>query len=100
MICSKDDPNYGKPDKNSASAMRAAAGEAKMRGDICDVCEVIFNSGQRSEDGCAAIQFGELFEVNILSQKQILDIYRYRYLQMKICSLRSTIGLTIKLSGY
>merc|ERR1712137_118947 len=42
---------------------RAAAGEAKMRADICDVCEVIFKSGQRSEDGCAAIQFGELFEI-------------------------------------
>ena len=35
LLCSKDDPNYGKPDKNSASAMRAAAGEAKMRGEIC-----------------------------------------------------------------
>ena len=39
ILLSKDDPNYGKPDKNSASAIRAAAGEAKMRGDICDVCE-------------------------------------------------------------
>ena len=39
MLLSKDDPNYGKPHKNSASAIRAAAGEAKMRGDICDVCE-------------------------------------------------------------
>jgi len=63
LICSKDDPNYGRPDKNSASAMRAAAGEAKMRADICDVCEVIFQNGQRSEDGCAAVQFGELFEI-------------------------------------
>ena len=34
-----------------------------MRADICDVCEVIFQNGQRSEDGCAAVQFGELFEV-------------------------------------
>ena len=60
-------------------AMRAAAGEAKMRGDICDVCEVIFNSGQRSEDGCAAIQFGELFEVNIRNRYWIstdTDIYK------------------------
>lgn len=39
LICSKDDPNYGRPERNSASAQRAAAGEAKMRGDICDVCE-------------------------------------------------------------
>ena len=39
LICSKDDPNYGRPERNSASAQRAAAREAKMRGDICDVCE-------------------------------------------------------------
>ena len=36
-----------------------------MRADICDVCEVIFQNGQRSEDGCAAVQFGELFEVGV-----------------------------------
>ena len=63
LLCSKDDPNYGRPDQNSASAIRAAAGEAKMRGEICDVCEVIFNHGQRTEGGEAAIQFGELFSV-------------------------------------
>ena len=63
MLCSKDDPNYGKPDKNSASAMRAAAGEAKMRGEICDVCEVIFHNGQKTQEGYAAMQFGELFSV-------------------------------------
>ena len=38
----QDDPNYGRPDSGSLSAMRAAAGEAKMRSDICDVCDVIF----------------------------------------------------------
>ena len=34
-----------------------------MRGEICDVCDVIFNQGQRTEDGLAAIQFGQLFSV-------------------------------------
>ena len=63
LLCSKDDPNYGKPDKNSASAMRAAAGEAKMRGEICDVCEIIFQNGQKTQDGFGAMQFGELLEV-------------------------------------
>ena len=66
LLCSKDDPNYGRPDRNSASAIRAAAGEAKMRGEICDVCEVIFNHGQRTEGGEAAIQFGELFSVRFI----------------------------------
>ena len=41
----QDDPNYGRPDSGSLSAMRAAAGEAKMRSDICDVCDVIFQVG-------------------------------------------------------
>ena len=68
LLCSKDDPNYGRPDRNSASAMRAAAGEAKMRGEICDVCEVIFNQGQRTETGEASIQFGELFSVRYYDQ--------------------------------
>ena len=54
--------------------MRAAAGEAKMRADICDVCEVIFKSGQRSEDGCAAIQFGELFEVGVAKEEFIFRL--------------------------
>ena len=63
LLCSKDDPNYGRPDRGSASAIRAAAGEAKMRGEICDVCEVVFHQGQRTEGGKAVIQFGELFEV-------------------------------------
>ena len=70
LLCSKDDPNYGRPDRNSASGMRAAAGEAKMRGEICDVCEVIFHQGQRDQEGTAAIQFGELFEVRIQSINQ------------------------------
>ena len=60
---SKDDPSYGRPERHTLSAMRAAAGEAKMRGDICEVCEVIFRHGQRTDDGLAAIQFGQLFSV-------------------------------------
>ena len=63
LLSSKDDPSYGRPERNSLSAMRAAAGEAKMRGDICEVCDVVFNHGQRTDDGLAAIQFGQLFSV-------------------------------------
>jgi hypothetical protein len=63
MLTNKADPNYGRPDSGSLSAMRAAAGEAKMRSDICDVCDVVFQCGQRTQDGLAAIQFGPLFSV-------------------------------------
>ena len=62
-LLNKDDPSYGRPDSGSLSAMRAKAGEAKMRGEICDVCDVIFQHGQRTEDGLAAIMFGPLFSV-------------------------------------
>ena len=63
LLSSKDDPSYGRPQQNTLSAMRAAAGEAKMQGDICEVCDVIFHHGQRTEEGLAAIQFGQLFSV-------------------------------------
>ena len=69
--------------------MRAAAGEAKMRADICDVCEVIFKSGQRSEDGCAAIQFGELFEVGVAKEEFIFRLFS-----------RFTTGSTTKWSAF
>ena len=65
LLSSKDDPNYGRPERHTLSAMRAAGGEAKMRGDICEVCDVIFGHGQRTDDGLAAIQFGQLFSVGL-----------------------------------
>ena len=65
LLTNKDDPNYGRPDRNSLSAMRAAAGEAKLRGEICDVCDAVFSHGQRTDDGLAAIQFGFLFSVRL-----------------------------------
>ena len=64
MINNKDDPNYGRPETSSLSSLRAKAGEAKMRAEICDVCDVIFSHGQRSADGTAAITFGPLFSVS------------------------------------
>ena len=60
--------------RNSASAIRAAAGEAKMRGEICDVCEVIFHNGQKTEEGHAAIQFGPLFSVGVNNDNDTLYI--------------------------
>jgi len=63
QLANKDDPNYGRPDSGSLSAMRAAMGEAKMRSDICDVCDVVFQQGEKLEDGLAAIQFGPLFSI-------------------------------------
>jgi len=79
LLCSKDDPNYGRPDRNSASAIRAAAGEAKMRGEICDACEVIFHNGEKLEDGLAAIQFGELFSIyNRINDKIVGLLIRAR----------------------
>ena len=62
-----------------------------MRADICDVCEVIFQSGQRSEDGCAAIQFGELFEVTSTSE---------RIKNFKFPIVRFTTGSMTKLLDY
>ena len=44
----KNDPTYGRPEENSLSQMRARAGEARMRAEICDVCEAVFHHGQRS----------------------------------------------------
>lgn len=40
-----------------------------MRGEIADVCEVIFHNGQKTDDGHAAIQFGPLFSVSIIVSK-------------------------------
>jgi len=65
LLSSKDDPEYGRPEAQSLSSLRARAGEAKMRGEICDMCDVIFAHGQRSADGTAAITFGPLFSVSI-----------------------------------
>jgi len=76
---SKDDPSYGRPERHTLSAMRAAAGEAKMRGDICEVCEVIFRHGQRTDDGLAAIQFGQLFSIyNRINDKLVGLLIRAR----------------------
>jgi len=75
----KNDPTYGRPEENSLSQMRARAGEARMRAEICDVCEAVFHHGQRSEDGTAAIQFGSLFHMyNRINDKVVGLLIRAR----------------------
>ena len=54
---------YFRPDASSLTAQRARDGEAKLRQEVCDLCDVIFNLGTASSDGKAKIQFGELFQV-------------------------------------
>ena len=53
-----------RPDASSLTAQRARDGEAKLRQEVCDLCDVIFNLGTASSDGKAKIQFGELFQVS------------------------------------
>ena len=60
----KEDPSYGQPDSTSLSAKRAKDGEAKMRREICDICDAIYHHGRRSDDGKAVILFGHLFTVS------------------------------------
>ena len=55
---------YFRPDASSLTAQRARDGEAKLRQEVCDLCDVIFNLGTASSDGKAKIQFGELFQVS------------------------------------
>jgi len=51
----------------------------KMRGDICEVCDVIFRHGQRTDDGLAAIQFGQLFSIyNRINDKLVGLLIRAR----------------------
>jgi hypothetical protein len=71
LLSSKDDPEYGRPEAHSLSSLRARAGEAKMRAEICDMCDVIFAHGQRSADGTAAITFGPLFSVSKSSKSTV-----------------------------
>ena len=63
-----------RPDQNSLTAQRARDGEAKLRQEVCDLCNVIFEMGEKpssSEDGGgeedsqgkARIKFGKLFQV-------------------------------------
>ena len=89
-LLNKDDPNYARPDSNSLSFMRAKAGEAKMLGEICDVCDVIFQHGQRSPDGTAAIMFGPLFSVNNL---------QFYFLNVKLETDKLTFSPIITSSG-
>ena len=53
-----------RPDASSLTAQRARDGEAKLRQEVCDLCDVIFNLGTASSDGKAKIQFGELSQVS------------------------------------
>ena len=53
-----------RPDANSLTAQRAKDGEAKLRQEVCDLCDVIFEHGTHTgETGRAKIQFGKLFLV-------------------------------------
>ena len=54
---------YCRPDANSLTAQRARDGEAKLRQEVCDLCDVIFNLGVTTCGGKSKIQFGELFQV-------------------------------------
>merc|ERR1719232_109683 len=50
-----------------------------MRGEICDVCEVIFHNGQKTQEGYAAMQFGELFSIyNRINDKVVGLLIRAR----------------------
>ena len=54
---------YYRPDANSLTAQRARDGEAKLRQEVCDLCDIIFNLGVTTHEGRSKIQFGELFQV-------------------------------------
>ena len=60
---------YCRPDENSLTAKRARDGEMKLRQEVCDLCNVIFEMGQVIHDqttpGRAQITFGKLFKVRI-----------------------------------
>lgn len=75
----KKDPNYGRPDENSLTAKRARDGEAKLRQEVCDLCNVIFEMGQTTEDGKASIKFGKLFQIyNGINDKVVGLLLRAR----------------------
>ena len=57
---------YCRPDANSLTAQRARDGEAKLRQEVCDLCDIIFNLGVTTNEGRSKIQFGELFQVTKL----------------------------------
>ena len=59
----RNDPNYGRPEENSLTAKRARDGEAKLQQEVCELCNVIFEMGERIEEGKAQIRFGKLFQV-------------------------------------
>ena len=53
-----------RPEANSLTAQRAKDGEAKLRQEVCDLCDIIFEHGaQPGETGRSKIQFGKLFQV-------------------------------------
>ena len=54
---------FCRPEANSMTAQRARDGEAKVRQEVCDLCDIIFNLGVTSSEGRSKIQFGELFQV-------------------------------------
>ena len=54
---------YCRPDVNSLTAQRARDGEAKLRQEVCDLCDIIFDLGDNTCEGRSKIQFGKLFQV-------------------------------------
>jgi len=90
----KNDPNYGRPDQNSLTAQRARDGEAKLRQEVCDLCNVIFEMGEKpsgSEEGGgeednqgkARIKFGKLFQIyNGINDKVVGLLIRARKKRM------------------
>ena len=54
---------YFRPEANSLTAQRARDGEAKLRQEVCDLCDVIFDLGVPTTEGRSQIQFGKLFQV-------------------------------------
>ena len=62
---------YCRPDANSLTAQRARDGEAKLRQEVCDLCDIIFNLGVTTGGGRSKIQFGELFQVNMTREMML-----------------------------
>ncbi|UYV73380.1 ABRA [Cordylochernes scorpioides] len=62
----RDDPTYGRPDENSDTARRGAKAGQMVSHEIRVLTDIIYQYGERQDDGTASICFGELFQVRFL----------------------------------
>ncbi|KAK7079344.1 hypothetical protein SK128_013891 [Halocaridina rubra] len=60
---SKDDPNYGKPVAGSMAEKRGKKAAKHVNAEVVFLCDMIYQEGERYEDGTAAITFGDLFQI-------------------------------------